>query len=173
MNNYKELLKHIETFIFDYDGVLTSGTILIASDGQMLRTAHVRDGYVLQLAKKLGYRIVIISGGTFDGVKVRFNALGIKDVHLGVSDKFSFFKEYISQHNIDPKSILYMGDDIPDLETMRHVGVATCPADAVEEVKAISHYISDKDGGECCVRDVVEQVLKLQGKWMNKDAFIW
>lgn len=173
MTNYKELLQNINTFIFDYDGVLTDSTILISSTGQMLRTANVRDGYALQLAKKLGYRIVIISGGTFEGVKVRFSALNIDDVFLGVSDKYSFFMEYISKHNIDPKTILYMGDDIPDIETMRQVGVATCPADAVEEVKSISHYISSFDGGRTCVRDVVEQVLKLHGKWMNGDAFKW
>jgi len=173
MTNYKELLQNIDTFIFDYDGVLTDGTILVSSTGQMLRTANVRDGYVLQLAKKLGYRIIIISGGTFEGVRLRFKTLNIEEVYLGVSDKYSFYKDYISEHNIDPKKILYMGDDIPDIETMRNVGVATCPANAVEEVKSISHYISAHNGGECCVRDVVEQVLKLHGKWMNDHAFKW
>jgi 3-deoxy-D-manno-octulosonate 8-phosphate phosphatase (KDO 8-P phosphatase) len=173
MVNYKEKLQNIDTFIFDYDGVLTDNTVLISSDGQMLRTANVRDGYVLQLAKKLGYRIIIISGGTFEGVKQRFKGLKIDEVYLGVSDKFKFFNEYISKHNIDPVNILYMGDDIPDIESMRSVGVATCPADAVEEVKAVSHYISAYDGGKCCVRDVIEQVLKLHGKWMSGDAFKW
>lgn len=173
MKNYKEHLQKIDTFIFDYDGVLTDGTVLISSDGKMLRTAGVRDGYALQLAKKLGYRIIIISGGTFEGVKVRFNALNIKEVFLGVSDKYAFYKEYISKNDISPENILYMGDDIPDIETMHHVGVATCPADAVEEVKAVSHYISDKNGGSGCARDVIQQVLKLHGKWMNDDAFKW
>lgn len=173
MTNYKEHLQKIDTFIFDYDGVLTDGTVLISSDGQMLRTAGVRDGYALQLAKKLGYRVIIISGGTFDGVKLRFKALNIHEVFLGVADKYNFFKQYISEHNLVPENILYMGDDIPDIQTMKHVGVATCPADAVEEVKAVSHYISDRKGGSGCVRDVIQQVLKLHGKWMNSDAFQW
>ena len=106
-------------------------------------------------------------------MKQRFKGLKIDEVYLGVSDKFKFFNEYISKHNIDPVNILYMGDDIPDIESMRSVGVATCPADAVEEVKAVSHYISAYDGGKCCVRDVIEQVLKLHGKWMSGDAFKW
>ncbi len=173
MTNYKENLKNIDTFIFDYDGVLTDGTLLISSDGQMLRTANVRDGYALQLAKKLGYRIIVISGGTFEGVKMRFKALKIDEVYLGVTDKYKFFKEYISEQNINPENILYMGDDIPDIETMRHVGVATCPADAAEEVKAIAHYISANNGGRSCVRDIIEQVLKLHGKWMNNEALNW
>lgn len=173
MTNYKELLQNINTFIFDYDGVLTDCTILITAEGHMLRTANVRDGYAMQLAKKLGYRIIVISGGTFEGVKRRFNALNIDEVFLGVSDKYTFFKEYITTHDIRHENILYMGDDIPDMETMRHVGVATCPADAVEEIKAISHYISDHNGGRGCVRDIIQQVLKLHGKWLNDDAFKW
>lgn len=173
MSNYKALLTNIKTFIFDYDGVMTNGNLLLQMDGQPLRFANVKDGYVLQLAVKLGYRIVVISGGFSRSVENRFDALGIKDVFLGVRDKLVVFDEFIKEHNIDPQEIVYMGDDIPDYKVMRKVGVPVCPADAVEEIKDIAVYISDKNGGEGCVRDIIEQVLKVQGKWMSEDSHQW
>ena len=173
MINYKEKLGKITTFMFDYDGVMTDGTMILQHEGQPLRSSNVKDGYVLQLAIKLGYRIVIISGGFSKSVENRFGALNIPDVFLGVPDKVKVFKEYIEKNNLDPDEIVYMGDDIPDLRVMKQVGVPVCPADAVEEIKEVCLYISDKGGGKGCVRDIIEQVLKVQGKWMTEESFYW
>lgn len=173
MSNYKALLTNVNTFIFDYDGVMTDGKLMLQHDGQPLRTANVKDGYSLQLAVRLGYKVVIISGGISKSVENRFEALKVKDVFLGVSNKNEVFEKFISDNNIKPENIVYMGDDIPDFKVMKKVGVPVCPADAVEEIKDISVYISDKDGGHGCVRDIIEQVLKVQGKWMTDEAFMW
>ena len=173
MSNYKALLTEVDTFIFDYDGVMTDGKLILQHEGNPLRSANVKDGYVLQLAVRLGYRVVIISGGLSKSMENRFEALRINDVFLGVSDKLVVLNKYISENNLDPKRMVYMGDDIPDFKVMKEVGVPCCPADAAEEIKNISIYISDKKGGEGCVRDIIEQVLKVQGKWMNEEAFQW
>ena len=171
--NYKALLTKVTTFIFDYDGVMTDGKLILLHDDNPLRTANVKDGYALQLAVKLGYNVVIISGGISKSVENRFDALKIKDVFLGVSDKLTVFENYLKEKNIQPEQVVYMGDDIPDYKVMQKVGVPVCPADATEEIKNISVYISDKKGGEGCVRDILEQVMKVQGKWMTKEAFNW
>lgn len=168
MTNYKSLLNNINTFIFDYDGVLTDGKIYLTQDGELQRTVNVRDGYIMQLAAKKGYNIAIITGGKSMSVFHRFHNLGINDVFLGVRDKYQVYKNYISENNINPENVLYMGDDIPDFEVMNNVGMPTCPADAVEEIKSISKYISDINGGDGCVRDIIEQVLKVHGRWMKK-----
>lgn len=173
MANYKEDLKKLKTLIFDYDGVLTNGVVLITNSGEQLRTGHVKDGYVLQLAVKCGLRIVVLSGGFSESVKHRCKALNLTDVFLGIENKIAALNEYIHLHELDPKEILYMGDDIPDYEVMKTVGMPVCPADAAEEIKSISRYISHAKGGEGCVRDIVEQVLKVQGKWLNGNAFHW
>mgnify|MGYP002640031177 CR=1 FL=1 len=173
MSNYKALLSNVNTFIFDYDGVMTDGKLMLQHDGQPLRTANVKDGYILQLAIKLGYRVVIISGGISKSVENRFESLKVKDVFLGVSNKLTVFEKYIKDNNLNPENIVYMGDDIPDYKVMKLVGVPVCPSDAVEEIKGISIYISDKKGGHGCVRDILEQVLKVQGKWMTEDGFLW
>jgi 3-deoxy-D-manno-octulosonate 8-phosphate phosphatase (KDO 8-P phosphatase) len=173
MSNYKELLRNITTFIFDYDGVLTDGTVVLTSDGDALRTANVKDGYAMQLAVKKGYRMVVISGGYSESMRRRFEALKIKDVFLGVERKIEVFEKYTRENQIDPNQVLYMGDDIPDYEIMCKVGVPCCPADAAEEIKAISKYISHKGGGRGCARDVIEQVMKVQEKWMSDGAFQW
>jgi len=173
MANYKALLTKVNTFIFDYDGVMTDGKLMLQHDGQPLRTANVKDGYALQLAVRLGYRVVVISGGISKSVENRFESLRIKDVFLGVSNKFEVFEKYIADNNLNTENIVYMGDDIPDFKVMKRVGVPVCPADAVEEIKDISIYISDKTGGHGCVRDIIEQVLKVQGKWMTEEAFLW
>jgi len=173
MSNYKALLTEVDTFIFDYDGVMTDGKLILQHEGNPLRSANVKDGYVLQLAVRLGYRVVIISGGLSKSMENRFEALRINDVFLGVSDKLVVLNKYISENKLDPKKMVYMGDDIPDFKVMKKVGVPCCPTDAAEEIKNISIYISDKKGGEGCVRDIIEQVLKVQGKWMNEKAFQW
>lgn len=160
-----ENLKNITTFIFDVDGVLTNGTAIASESGELLRSFNIKDGYALQVAAKHGYQICIISGGKGVALAKRFEGLGIADVFLGVEDKIEVFNNYISQKGILPHQILYMGDDLPDLEVMKLVGIATCPADAVAEIKAVSQYISPKNGGETAVRDVIEKVLKVQQKW--------
>ncbi len=173
MINYKENLTKISTFIFDYDGVMTDGTLILQHEGQPLRSANVKDGYVLQLAIKLGYRVVIISGGYSKSVENRFGSLNITDVFLGVRDKLKVYNEFIEKNGINPDEVVYMGDDIPDYRVMKSVGIPVCPADASQEIKDISVYISDKKGGGGCVRDIIEQVLKVQGKWMTEESFFW
>ncbi len=171
--NFKKLLSKIDTFIFDVDGVMTDGIVILSSSGEMLRTMNVKDGYALQLAVKKGYKIYVISGGYSEAVKSRFEKLGIEKVYLGVSNKLDVYDKIIAQANISPENILYMGDDIPDCKVMKEVGVPACPADAVEEIKSVSKYISSKDGGKGCVRDVIEQVLRVQNKWFDDDGFHW
>ncbi len=173
MSNYKSQLSNINTFIFDYDGVLTNGTVILQADGEALRTANVKDGYSLQLAVKLGFNVAIISGGFSASMRKRFEALKIEDFFLGVSNKVEVFNNYIKEKNIKPESVLYMGDDIPDFMVMQKVGLPCCPADAVPEIKAISKYISSYVGGRGCVRDVIEQTLKVQNKWMTDEGFKW
>ncbi|MCD6090280.1 MAG: HAD-IIIA family hydrolase [Bacteroidales bacterium] len=171
--NYKEKLKTINTFIFDYDGVLTDGIVYPSADGEMMRTANVKDGYALQLAVKKGYNVAIISGAKSQSMTQRLKALNIQDVHLGVKNKMEVFHKYMKKKNLTNEQVLYMGDDIPDYHIMQEVGVATCPEDAVEEIKSISDYISHKAGGKGAVRDIVQQVMKVQGKWMDGEAFHW
>ncbi len=173
MTNYKSLLSKIKTFIFDVDGVMTNGIVLLASDGDMLRTMNVKDGYALHIALKKGYRIIIISGGRSESVRVRFTALGVKDVYLGIGNKLEVYHKILKDDNLNPQEILYMGDDIPDYQIMKEVGVAACPADAAEEIKSVSTYISPHKGGKGCVRDVMEQVMKVQETWFADDDFHW
>jgi 3-deoxy-D-manno-octulosonate 8-phosphate phosphatase (KDO 8-P phosphatase) len=173
MSNYKEKLLKVNTFIFDYDGVLSDGQVILTSDGDALRTANVKDGYAMQLAMKKNYRIAIISGGFSESMKRRFEILNIKDVFLGVDKKIDVYHQYLATHQLEKENVLFMGDDIPDYEIMLQVGVPTCPADAVEEIKRVATYISHQKGGHGCVRDIIEQTLKVQGKWMNDDAYHW
>lgn len=163
--NYKELLNHITTFVLDVDGVLTDGSILVSNDGDLLRSMNVKDGYAMKKAIKAGYTVCIISGGKNEGVRKRLQGLGITDIHLGVEDKVENLDEFFDVYSIDPKNVAYMGDDIPDIYPMKMVGLPTCPQDAVSEVKAISKYVSHKNGGKGCVRDLIEQVMKVQEKW--------
>lgn len=173
MKNYKSLLKNIRAFVFDYDGVLTDGTVILTDTGEPLRTANVRDGYALQLASKKGYLVAIISGGRSHSMINRMKALRIDHVYLGVENKVEILRKLMAENNLAPENVLYMGDDIPDYHAMKNAGVATCPADAAEEIKALSHYISHYEGGKGCVREIIEQVLKVQDKWMDHDAFEW
>jgi 3-deoxy-D-manno-octulosonate 8-phosphate phosphatase (KDO 8-P phosphatase) len=173
MVNYKQLLSSVRTLVFDVDGVMTQGNVLLSPDGDMLRIMNVKDGYAIQLAMRKGYRIVIITGGNSQSVHLRFSGLGVKDIFLGVGNKLQVFEQFIKENEIDPKDILYMGDDIPDYKPMKLVGVPACPSDAAEEIKAISKYISAQKGGEGCVRDVIEQVMKVHGTWFNDDCFHW
>lgn len=163
--NYKEYLSQITTFIFDVDGVFTDGTLLITTNGEMLRKMNVKDGYALKTALQKGYNVCIITGGNNEGVRNRFKALGITDIYLGAHHKNEPLDEYLNINNINAENVLYMGDDVPDIPPMKKVQLATCPQNAVAEVKAISDYVSHKNGGEGCVRDIIEQVLKVRGDW--------
>lgn len=163
--NYKALLPQITTFIFDVDGVLTNGKVLITSEGEMYREMDTKDGYALKCALDQGFKVCIISGGTNEGVRNRLRALGIYDIYLGAHHKGDPFQDLLDSYELSPDEILYMGDDMPDIEVMEQVAVAACPQDAVADVKAVSNYISHKKGGEGCVRDIVEQTLRVQGKW--------
>jgi len=165
--SYKEYLENITTFIFDVDGVLTDGSLVITTEGEMLRTMNVKDGYAIKTALTKGYNVCIISGGSNPGVRTRLKGLGVTDIHLGVNDKVETLDEYLDIYNIKAEQALYMGDDIPDFHVMKMVGMPCCPNDAVAEIKEISKYISHKQGGKGCVRDVIEQVLKVQGKWKD------
>ncbi|MBL7473206.1 KdsC family phosphatase [Robertkochia sediminum] len=167
--SYKQYLEHITTFVFDVDGVLTDGTIQITSDGQMLRTMHTKDGYAMKAAIQQGYNICVISGGSNEGVKQRLRALGITDIHLGVSDKVEQLDEYFDIYGIKPENTIYMGDDIPDIHVMKMVGLPCCPNDAVADIKDLSLYVSHKKGGRGCVRDIIEQVMRVQGKWLKSE----
>lgn len=163
--SYKEYLGNITTFIFDVDGVLTDGTVTLTTSGELLRTMHTKDGFALKVAVEEGYHVCIISGGTNEGVRQRLRGLGITDIYLGAHNKTEQMDEYFDIYNIKPENVLYMGDDIPDYPAMKLVGLPACPQDAVPEIKAVSKYISHRNGGKGCVRDVIEQVLKVQGKW--------
>ncbi len=165
--SYKEYLQHITTFIFDVDGVLTDGTVFVNTDGELLRTMNIKDGYALKTAVQQGYNVCIISGGKNEGVRQRLKNLGIPDIYLGAHHKVEQLNEYFAGKNIKAENVLYMGDDIPDMPVMQIIGLPTCPQDAVAEIKEISKYISYKKGGKGCVRDVIEQVLKVQGKWIT------
>lgn len=169
--NVLEKFKTIKTFVFDVDGVLTDGTLLVLNDGQLTRSMNIKDGYALQLAVKKGYRVVVISGGTSDAVKERLDKLGVKDCFLKVDDKKEKLAAYLTGHRLSWDEVLFMGDDIPDHTCMQLVGLPCCPADAVPEIKQVSHYISPIAGGKGCARDVIEKVLKLNGHW-NLDTTV-
>ena len=165
--NYKEFLAQISTLIFDVDGVLTDGTIQISTDGELLRTMDIKDGFAMKHAMENGLTICIISGGKNEGVRHRLKGLGITDIYLGCPDKVEQMEEFFDIYDIKPEEVLYMGDDLPDLYAMKKVGLPCCPQDAAAEIKEVSRYISHKKGGKGCVRDVIEQVMKVQGKWIK------
>ena len=167
--SYKEYLNSITTFVFDVDGVLTNGELFIDNNGDLLRTMNVKDGYAIKIALNAGFHVAIITGGQNVPVKNRLEKLGIKDVFLGVKNKIECYSKYLNANNIKPEQVLYMGDDLPDIPVMKLVGLPACPQDAVAEVKAISLYVSHKEGGKACVRDVIEQVMKVQSKWPTTD----
>ncbi|HEY6902022.1 MAG TPA: HAD hydrolase family protein [Puia sp.] len=160
-----EKFKSIRTFVFDVDGVMTDGSVLIYQTGEQVRRMSTRDGYSLQLAVKKGYRVVVISGGSSEGVRQRLQYLGIRDIFLEIHDKVRVLEAYAREHGLDSRDMLYMGDDIPDYKAMQHVGLACAPADAAPEIRHIAAYISSFGGGQGCVRDVIEKVLKLNGHW--------
>ncbi len=165
MMNVLKDFSTVKAFAFDIDGVLTNGSLLIYDDGQMVRQMNIKDGYALQLAIQKGFKIVVISGGNSEAVKSRLEKLGIADIFLRVKNKKTVLQEWALANDILLEHILYMGDDVPDVEPLQIVGVSTCPNDAATEVKALSKYVSSYKGGEGCVRDVIEKVLRLNNAW--------
>lgn len=173
MPNFRAKLGSIKAFVFDFDGVLSDGKVYVQRDGEMVRATSTKDGYALQYALKKGYRVAVISGGYGDSMRIRYNDFPGMDIFLHVNNKITLFDNYLQEHNLEPENVLVMGDDIPDYEMMRRAGICCCPADAAEEIKHIADYISFQPGGGGCVRDIIEQTLKVQGKWFQEDAFIW
>jgi len=173
MTNFKEGLAPVKAFIFDIDGVLSLQTISLNVFGVPNRTVNLRDGYALQLAVKKGYRVGIISGSNSKEYRKRLKLLGIYDIFLNSRSKLDHYNSFREKYDLKDSEILFMGDDIPDFEVMRAAGVPVCPSDADSEIKQVAIYISDKKGGDGCVRDVIEQVLRLHNNWMDSDAFSW
>lgn len=169
----KSLFQPITTFIFDYDGVMTDGKVYSDHDGHPWRATNVKDGYALQLATKLGYNVAVISGAICPSMEVRMNSLGVTDVFTGIPDKVLKLNEYMAAKGLRKEEIVFMGDDIPDMRVMQAVGLAACPADAADEVREISGYVSPKEGGKGAVRDLIKQVLTVHGKWMGAEAYSW
>ena len=166
-------LGKIKCFIFDVDGVLSTDIVPLSSEGDPMRTVNIKDGFALNLACKKGYGIAIITGGDTEAVRVRFARLGIKHIYMKSSVKINDFNHFIQQTGYKPEEIMYAGDDLPDYQVMKQVGLSVAPADAAPEIKQIAQYISHKKGGEGVGRDVIEQVLKAQGNWMCDEAFGW
>ncbi len=171
MSNFKEDLIKVKAFALDVDGVLSSQMIPLHPNGEPMRTANIKDGFAIQLAVKLGYPVAIITGGKTQAVLTRYQNLGVSDIYMGTSEKMPYFNDWRLKHNLKNDNILFMGDDLPDYPVMKRVGIPVCPADAVEEIKSLCKYISHLKGGEGCVRDVIEQVLRAQGHW-GKD-YTW
>lgn len=167
-------LTKIKAFAFDVDGVLSPSTIPMSDTGVPMRMANIKDGYALQLAVKFGYHIAIITGGNTESVRIRYQALGIKDVFLGASKKLTIFQDWMARKGLRPEEVAYMGDDIPDLPPLRHAGLPVAPRDAATEVLETALYISPFTGGYGCARDLIEQTMKANGQWLNEDkAFGW
>ncbi|NCC09271.1 MAG: HAD-IIIA family hydrolase [Bacteroidia bacterium] len=166
-------LSAIKALAFDVDGVLSADVLPLHPSGEPMRTVNIKDGYALQLAVKRGLHIAIITGGRTEAVRQRFAGLGISDLYMGSSVKIHDYSDFRDKHGLEDHEILYMGDDIPDLEVLKQCGLPCCPKDAAPEVKQIAKYISHATGGYGCGRDVIEQVLKAQGHWLSEDAFGW
>ena len=160
--------------MFDVDGVLSAETITMAATGEPLRTVNIKDGYAIQLAQKMGLRIAILTGGNTSAIRTRYENLGVQDIYMKCSVKITTFEEFLEKYQLSADEVIYVGDDIPDYEVMKRCGCPCCPADACSDIKAISLYVSDRKGGYGCGRDIVEQVLRAQGKWLSDaKAFGW
>ncbi len=165
MGNFKEDIARIRAFVFDVDGVFTDGGIIPTPDGDFIRKYHAKDGYAVAYALKAGYDICIITGGRGKSLEMRFKLLGVTEFHSNCADKLSVMKEYMERRGLQPEEVMFMGDDIPDLDAMRYSGIPVCPADAAVEILEVARYVSQFKGGEGCIRDVIEQVLRAQDRW--------
>ena len=172
-DDFQKKLISVNTFIFDFDGVLSDGKIYTLPDGDQLRATNVKDGYAIQYALKKGYRIAVISGGYSETMKLRYVDFKGMEIFMKVRDKVEKLKEYMAENHLSKEQVMMMGDDIPDCKIMQMAGVKTCPSDACEEIKAMVDYVSPRAGGTGCARDVIEQTLKVQGRWLEEDACLW
>ncbi len=171
---FKNELQKVKALVFDVDGVLSSDCVPLHPSGEPMRMVNIKDGYAMQLAVRRGYRLAIITGGRTEAIRKRFAGLGIEDIYMGASYKMEQFNDFLKKYKLKAEEILYMGDDIPDYEVMKRCGYPCCPADACSEIKSISRYVSPMKGGCGCGRDVIEQVMKANGDWLdNADAFGW
>lgn len=173
MTFFKEKLRQVKALIFDVDGVLSTDTAILNEKGDPVRTANIKDGYAIRNALNMGYRIGIITGGTVENVRLRYEKLGVSLIYMGVNNKVAALHDFIKKTDVTAEEILYMGDDLVDYQVMSVVGVPVCPSDAVHEIKEISLYISDKKGGKGCARDIIEQVMRVQNTWMNEKTYYW
>jgi len=173
LRNFKEILPEISTIVLDIDGVLTDGSVILMPDGEQVRTMNVKDGYALQLAVKMGYQLCIISGASGEALRKRLEFLGIKHIYLSSSNKKEALDDFLKSNQLSLRNILYMGDDLPDYPVMLEVALPCCPSDAAAEIREISLYISPLKGGMGCVRDVIEQVMKVQKKWITPQSYTW
>ena len=173
MINYKEKLAPIKAFVFDYDGVMTDGNVWTFGDGETVRCGNTKDSFAIQYAVKKGYLVAVITGAVSMSIDNRMKALGVSQCYTGCGDKIKKYNEFLQENNLHEEEVLCMGDDIPDYPILQHAGVAACPADAAVEIKEMVDYISHCPGGHGCVRDVIEQVLRLHGTWFHQDAVIW
>ena len=165
MENFKEQIARVEAFVFDVDGVMTDGGIIPTADGDFIRRYNAKDGYALAYAVKMGYKVCVISGGHGRLLERRLQMLGIHRYYIDCMDKITTLRSYLAEEGLDPQNVIYMGDDIPDLDCLREVGIPVCPADAAAEVLEIARYVSEFNGGAGAVRDIVEQVLRARGDW--------
>ena len=173
MASYKELLSKIKAIVFDIDGVFTNSQVMVNEQGELLRTLNAKDGYAIQYANKMGVTLAIISGSGAEKIGENLQRLGVDSVYLRSKNKQAVMQQFLKEYNLSAQEVLYMGDDIPDIKALEMVGIATCPNDAVHEVRKICHYVSHKNGGEGCVRDVIEQTLKAQKLWLTDKAWHW
>ena len=173
MINYKEKLQAVKAFVFDFDGVMTDGSVWVYADKETVRCGNIKDGYAIQYAVKKGYTIAVISGATSMSIDNRMAMLGVTQCYTGCGDKIKTYEEFLAKNNLRDDQVLCMGDDLPDYPLLKRAGIAACPADAAVEIKEIVDYISIYNGGHGCVRDVIEQVLRLHGQWFHQDAVIW
>ena len=171
--NYKSKLHAIKAFVFDFDGVMTDGSVWTFADRETVRCGNIKDGYAIQYAVKKGYIIAVISGATSMSINNRMEALGVTQIYTGCASKMETYCRFLKDNGLEKHEVVCMGDDIPDYKMMKNCGVAACPADAAEEIKDISDYISCYGGGKGCVRDIIEQTLRLQDKWFHEDALSW
>lgn len=169
MTAFKEELKKVKAFVFDVDGVLSKDVLTIGRTGVLQRTANVKDGFVIRHAMKMGFPVAIITGGVSNRLRLRYKQLGVKFYYQGIRDKVKSLNDFLEKAGVKAENVLFMGDDLVDFRIMNEVGIPTCPADAVSDIIAISDYVSDKKGGEGCVRDVIEQTLRAHGKWFTEE----
>lgn len=167
LKNKLEVFRQIRTFIFDVDGVMTDGRLQVTDAGEFLRTFHTRDGYAIRRAIEEGFNVCVMTGGKGNSIEKRLQVLGIRHYYLGADNKLPIFNSYVAAHNINLFDTIYMGDDLNDYEVIQKVGLACCPCDACPEIISLAHYVSPFKGGDGCVRDVIEKVMKLQGSWMR------